>query len=128
MSGIYGKLGIQDNDRSFVNVIGQSVVYEAAAKEVEEHNADLLQAVALFVESETEDYKLRYKLAGGGRMPRRSGQVPSPAVKATGSFDVAFPIEDFGAQVAGDFVRVASARVDGRRHVDGALAVRALDG
>ena len=46
-------------------------------------------------------YKRRYKLPGGGYLQKRGGQAQSGAVKAYGSWDVAFPLSRYGDQVAG---------------------------
>ncbi len=119
MAGIFGILGLQDNDRSFVNVIGQELVFTAANTWLSMASAEILQAYAIFIESETESFKERYKLPGGGRLQRRGGQAPSAAVKAYGGWDVAYPLEDFGAQVAWDDVAVAHLRMDElQRHLD----------
>jgi hypothetical protein len=107
MSGIFGLLGIEDTDRSFVNTKGQKVVYDAVAQLLEDHNANLQAMQTVFVSGETEDFKFRYKLPGGGYLQRRSGQANSGAVKPTGSWDVAFPIDEFGADLAGDDIGLA---------------------
>ncbi len=100
MSGIFGALGVSDSDRIFLQTLGQRVIYDAVNTILEQHNADLALAEAIFIESTVSDFKFRYKLPGGGRLQRRGGQAPSGAAKATGEWDVAFPLEDFGAQIA----------------------------
>lgn len=107
MSGIYGLLGLADTDRAYVNTIGQRVVYDAIQEELARHNAELQAALDVFVQETTEDFKERYKLPGGGYLQKRAGQSQSGAVKTYGSWDVAFPLEDYGAQVAGDDVSFA---------------------
>ncbi len=107
MSGIFGILGLSDTDRSFVNTIGQRAVYDAASQLLAQYNDELNSAMSVFVETTTEDFKFRYKLPGGGRLQRRGGQAPSGSVKAYGSWDVAFPLEDFGAALGGDRVSLA---------------------
>lgn len=119
MSGIFGLLGLDDTERVFVNTVGQRVVYDAIVQLLDQYNADLQAAMAVFVEEETSDFKIRYKLPGGGRLQRRGGQAEAAAVKAYGGFDVAFPLEDFGAQLAGDDVALAYMTVqDLDRHLD----------
>ena len=100
MSGIYGALGINDTERVFLSTLGQAVVYDAVQQELEAHNADMQAAMSVFVERTTEDFKWRYKLPGGGYLQRMSGQATTAAVKAYGGWDVAFPLEDFGASIA----------------------------
>jgi len=107
MSGIYAALGISDTDRAFVNVVGQQVVYRAVGELLSRYNTGLRSALAVFLEAETENFKERYKLPGGGRLQRRGGTAVSGAVKAYGHWDVAYPLEDFGAQLAGDDVALA---------------------
>ncbi len=119
MSGIFGLLGLQDTDRSYVSTIGQRVVYDAVQKLLADYNAELNAATGMFIERRTSDHKFRYKLPGGGRLQRRGGQAPSGAVKAYGQWDVAFPLEDFGAQLAGDDVGLAYMTLQElNRHLD----------
>lgn len=96
MSGIYGVLGLPDTDRSYVNTIGQRVVFDAVNEYMRMVNEDMAAARSVFIEGTTTDFKERYKLPGGGRMQRRRDQVRSGAVKAYGAWDVAYPLEDFG--------------------------------
>jgi len=107
MTGIFGLLGLADSDRSYVSTIGQSVVSEAASMYLAEHNAEMEAIERVFIQSTTSDHAFRYKLPGGGRLQRRAGQAQSGAVKASGSWDVGFPLEDFGAQVAADDITLA---------------------
>jgi len=107
MSGIFGALNLADTDRAFVNTIGQRVVYDAVQQIIERHNADLQDAYSVFVDEETSDFKRRFKLPGGGYLQRRGGSGQSAAVKAFGEWDVAFPLEDFGAQFSKNDIAVA---------------------
>lgn len=107
MSTIFGALKLADTDRVFRATTGQRVIYDAARQYVEGQNAALNAVLANFVEQTTEDHTLRYKLPGGGMLQRRGGQAQSGAVKATGSWDVAFPLEEYGDQIAGDDVAMA---------------------
>lgn len=119
MSGIFGILGLPDSDRSFVNTIGQQTVYDAVQMYLQKVNTDMMQALSVFLEEETENHKERYYLPGGGRLQRRGEASSVGAVKATGSWDTAYPLEDFGAQLAGDDVSLAymtMGQLD--RHID----------
>lgn len=119
MSGIFGALNLNDSDREFLNTIGQRVVYDAIQQLLDQHNAELDAALAVFVEATTDDFKERYKLPGGGRLQRLGSQAPAGAVKTTGEWDVAYPLEDFGAQVAGSRIDMAYMTVqDLDRHLD----------
>ena len=107
MSGIFGALGISDGDRVFVNTIGQDVVYDAIQELLDEWNADLNAALAVFVERTTDDFKLRYKLPGGGRLQQVSGMAEVAEVARYGQWDVAFPLKMFAAGFGGDRVSLA---------------------
>jgi hypothetical protein len=104
MSGIFGHLNVSDNDRVFASTVGQQVIYETAIEWINQQNADMLAAYSLFVERTTENFKMRYKLPGGGYLQQRGPDGRYAAVKATGQWDVAFPLRDYGAQVAGNDV------------------------
>lgn len=112
MGVLHATLGLPDTDRQFVNTIGQRVVYDAVVDILNRHNEELNAFVSVFAEMTTEDYKLRYKLPGSGRLARRGGQTESPAAKATGQWDIALPLEDFGRQLSGDDVSMAYMRMD----------------
>ena len=119
MSGIFGILGIDDTDRKFVSTLGQSVVYDAIQELLTRYNTDLNAALAVFVEGTTEDYKLRYKLPGGGRLQRLGKQAPPAEVRAIGQWDVAYPLEGFGAAVGGGRIDMAYMTVqDLDKHLD----------
>lgn len=119
MAGIYGLLGLSDTDRSFVNVIGQQVVYEAVNTYLQMHNEDMMRAYRVFIAEETTAHQERYKLPGGGRLQRRGGLAQSGAVKASGQWDVAYPLEDFGAQISMDDITLGYMTVQElQRHLD----------
>lgn len=123
MSGIFGALGVNDTDRVYLSTMGQQVVYEAVQQVLAQYNADLNGALQLFVEETTSDHKRRYKLAGGGRLQRLGGQAQAGAVKTTGQWDVAFPLEGFGAQLAANRVDFAYMSVqDLDRHLNTIMA------
>lgn len=107
MAGLFGLLGTADTDREYVNTVGQRVVYDAIQAYLTRVNADAEAAMVAFIEGMTEDHTERYKLPGGGRLQRRGGLTRSGAVKAGGQWDVAYPLEDFGAQVVGSDVDMA---------------------
>jgi len=118
MSGIFGALNVSDSDRVFNATVGQRVIYETAMEYVARVSADLSAALSIFVDEITDEYKRRYKLPGNGYLSKRSIDGRYPAVKATGQWDVAFPLEDFGAQIAGndiDFRRMTIRELD--RHL-----------
>lgn len=107
MSVIFGHLNLSDTDRVFNATQGQQVIYDAVSAYINRINAELNAAMAVFVERTTSDYKLRYKLPGGGHLQRRGSDGRYGAVKSYGQWDVAIPLEDFGTQVAGNDVDMA---------------------
>lgn len=107
MSAIFGHLNIQDSDYVFNATQGQRVIYDAAQAYLDRINADIEKALGVFVDESTSEYKRRYKLPGGGSLQRRGSDGRYGAVKAYGQWDVAFPLEDFGAQLAGNDVDMA---------------------
>lgn len=98
MSWLYGALGMseEDNQRLFVATAGQELVFLAAQTYLAQWSAGLNAAESVFVETETRIFKERYLLPGFGYMPELGTAGPSPAVKARGRYDVAYPITMFG--------------------------------
>jgi hypothetical protein len=109
MSGIFGALGLNttDDQSVYVATVGQRAVYDAVNETLAQHNQDVALALSVFVDETTSDHKRRYMLPGGGRLQRMGGQGQAGGVKATGSWDVAFPLEEFGAQIVADRVAFA---------------------
>lgn len=107
MANIFGALGFNDTDRVFASTTGQSQVWDYIQTYNERYNAELAAAQALFVEGQTEEFKMRYYLPGSGRMPKRGNQAPNAATKRSGYWDVAFPLEGYGDEIAGDRVSMA---------------------
>lgn len=122
MSGILGTLGITEAaaERTYIRTLGQQLVYEAVQAELARHNAELQSAMGLFVEQTTTDIKRRYELPGGGFLEPMSTQGGAPgAMKAYGKWDVAFPLQDWGAalntnRVARAYMTVAQLN----KHID----------
>lgn len=121
MAGIYGHLGLNDGERVFLSTLGQSVVLDAINKYLADVNAEIDAAYNVFIENDTEDHKQRYMLPGGGRM-QAGGFAPQgapAAVKANGSWDVAFPLKSFRDALGGDRVSMAyMTSQDLQRHLD----------
>lgn len=107
MSAIFGALRLSDSDRVYNATTGQAVIYQAIQEHLAQHNAALNAAMSVFVDETTDQYKRRYRLPGGGRLQARGLQSDVAAVKQTGYWDVAFPLYDFGAAIAGDDVTLA---------------------
>lgn len=107
MSMLAGILNISDTERAFVNTVGQQVVFDAVNQMLASYNEELSRAVSMFIERETEKFKLRYLLPGGGKLQRMGRQAPAGAMKRTGYYDVAMPLRQYGAELAGDRVDMA---------------------
>jgi len=112
MAGIFGHITKDDRDRVFTSTLGQRVFYEAAMEWIQDRQAELDQAMGVLVERTTEDHKLRYKLPGTGYLQKINTDGRYQSVKAQGQWDVAFPLEDFGAQVSGSDVNFRYMRVE----------------
>jgi hypothetical protein len=107
MANIFGALGFNDTDRVFASTTGQTQVWDFIQDHVNRYNADLAAASAILVEGQTEAFKTRYYLPGTGRMPKKGNSSPAAAIKRSGSWDVAYPLEGYGDEIAGDRVSMA---------------------
>jgi hypothetical protein len=101
MPNLFGHIGIADTDRVFNDTRGQETVWAATTELFQRWNQDLDDALALFVEMRTEAFKERYKLPGGGYLQEEGFDptAPSGAVKASGHYDVAYPLRSYGASL-----------------------------
>lgn len=107
MAGIFGHLNLDDSDYVYSLTSGQNLIWDAANDYIARINAEIQSAMAAFVQGTTEAYTERYKLPGGGYLQRRGADGRYGAVKASGEWDVAYPLEDFGAQISGNDVDMA---------------------
>ena len=107
MAGIFGRLGLSDTERVFAATQGQSVLFEEAMAYIARVNGELNQVLSVFVDETSSDHKRRFKLPGGGHLSRRGADGTYGAGKAYGYWDVAFPLEDFGREIAGNDVAMA---------------------
>lgn len=107
MASIFGILDLDSSDRVFVNTVGQKAVYEAVHVLTDRWNLEVAQMLGVFVEDEIEHFKERYYLPAGGFMEKRGQLSTTGAVQTSGSYDVAYPLEDYGVQVGGDDISLA---------------------
>lgn len=124
MGNIYGALGIAEYqaDQVYIQTVGYALVYEATNQLLQQYNNELNAAMSAFVERDTEEHSLRYKLPATGRLQRRGGKGQTGAQKASGSWDVSFPLEEFGDVVSGDDIALAyMTAAEYQRHLDGVL-------
>jgi len=123
MSGIFGHLNVSDSDRVFNSTVGQRVIYDAAVEYINRVNSELNSVMSVFVDETTSEYKRRYKLPGGGYLQQRQPDGRFQAVKAYGQWDVAFPLRDYGASLAGNDVDMAYMTVaELDRHINTVVA------
>ncbi|KPL72265.1 hypothetical protein ADN00_15725 [Ornatilinea apprima] len=129
MSNIFGLLNVQDYaaDRTFVNQVGQQIVYDAVQQEIARIDEEINRALSVFVDERTSDFKRRYKLPGSGYMQPGTNQAPPANTKASGSWDIALPLLDFQDAVGGNRVQMAYMSVkDLNIHLD-SLQIRAAN-
>jgi len=107
MAGIFGHLNINDTERAFNVVQGQNLLWDAAQEYLARVSAEVDAVESIFIEKVTSDFKERYKLPGGGFLQRRNSDGSFGNVKAVGSWDVAYPLEDFGAAYGWNDVEIA---------------------
>lgn len=107
MSGLPGLLNISDTERAFVNTIGQQLVFEAVNQLLADYSEEVAKQTSVFVERKTEKFKMRYLLPGGGKLQRMGQQAAAGAMKRYGSYDVGFPLRQWGAEMAGNRVDMA---------------------
>ena len=107
MSTLQGLLNLEDSERAYVTQVGQALVFDAVNQVLADHNEEVSRAASIFIERETENFAMRYLLAGGGELQRLGTQAPAAAVKRDGHYDVGFPLRGWGAQLAGSRVAMA---------------------
>jgi hypothetical protein len=100
MTNWYGMLGLSDTSRVFGSTEGQIQVYNAATAYIDQVNMQLAEQMTLLVSETTTNHIERYRLPGGGRLQRRGINTQTGATRASGYWDVAYPLEDFGDQKA----------------------------
>lgn len=107
MGVLLGHLNMADTDYPFTIVNGQEVMYAEAQKVFQRYNADFEAAQSLFVQGQTENFKERHKLPGSGYLEEEDAggnAGPSSSAKAAGSYDVAYPLKQYGRAFSFDDV------------------------
>ncbi len=107
MSGIFGHLNLDDSDRVFNATQGQRAIYDVAMEYVNKVIGEMNAVYSCFIAETTSDFKRRYKLPGGGYLQKVGPNSKPGAVKAYGSWDVAFPLEEWAAGSASNRVERA---------------------
>lgn len=106
MPTIFGALGVQDTD-TFSTQQGQVAAWETINTYFAATEADSNQAYGVFVAGETTNYSERAFLPASGYMQRSRNTTRPGATKLSGSWDVAYPIDDLRDQIAIDDVALA---------------------
>lgn len=99
MSTVLGLAGLTAADYQFALKNNQALVYEAVQMYNEQASLARRTSAALFVQGTTERVQERVQLTITGRMARRSRDGNADAIRRTGFYDVAFPLEDYGDSV-----------------------------
>lgn len=107
MSSIFGSLNLSDSDRVFNSTQGQQVIWDAVQDYLARVNAEMNASMGVFVERTVTDHKLRYKLPGSGYLQKTGDDGRPAAVKGYGQWDVAFSLEEYGAQLSGGQVAMS---------------------
>lgn len=127
MGVVASMLGLPDSDISYLNDIGHQIVYSATQRAVDQFNSDMQAAMTAFVARDVEEHHIKYKAIGGGMLPERARLARTAAVKATGEWEVGFPLKDYGDELATDFVTRAYMTVqEWDRQVSNVLARAAV--
>lgn len=94
MGQILGHLNLNDTDYVFNATVGQMAIYDAIQDYLARREEMVDMLISVFVDSQTENHKERFKLPGGGRMQDMGfDPLDRPGVvKVTGGWDVAYPL------------------------------------
>lgn len=119
MSAIFGLARLDTTEYEYIQRADQQLIYNATMQYVNMQLEDVARAESVFVEGQTTNTKERYQLPGSGRMSQRAEGVRGAAVRAYGGWDAAYPIFDYGEQIAETRVQMAHMTpAEYQRHVD----------
>lgn len=102
MAKLFGALNLNDSERIFNLTSGQSLIWDASQDVLRRYNEDMTNIMDIFVEGTTTEFKQRYKLPGYGTLQKQGQFAKSGHVKSGGSWDVAYPLEQYGDSFAWD--------------------------
>ncbi len=106
-TNVFGTITDNDNEFGFLANVGQELAWQMAQRWIADRMAEFALTTGLFVEGKTEKFKTRYKKPGVGYLQERNTQGHYGAGKATGSWDVAYPMKDVGVEHSWNDVDVA---------------------
>jgi len=107
MSAIFGLARLDATEYPYVVRADQRLIYDATLQYVNMQLTDVSRAEAVFIQEQTELVQERYQLPGSGRMTQRADGVRGAAVRAYNGWNVAYPIYDYGEQIAATRVDMA---------------------
>lgn len=89
---LYGFMNLKDVFSQRVEDVGVQVVNDAIDATLAEHNRQLNEIMAIFVDNTTQ-YKLRYKTPGAASLQPLDENGRARPVKVAGYYDIAFPLQ-----------------------------------
>lgn len=92
---LYGFMALKDVFAERVEDVGVQVVNAAIDATVAEHNQQMANLTALFVQP-TQQYKVRYKTPGAASLQPLDENGRARPVKTAGYYDIAFPLQMAG--------------------------------
>lgn len=122
MSTIFKLAHLDSSDYPYVRNADQELLYAGAQQYISMANMTTMNAVEALVGGTTEIAKGRFKKPATGRMQKASEISSGKAVAPGGSWDVAFPLENYHEVVAISDVDVAYMTPDEfQLHIDGVI-------
>ena len=110
MGVLFGHLQLADSDRPFTIVQGQEMMYRETQEVFARWNMEFEDTMDIFIAETTSNFKERFKLPGNGFLQEESSAnsiAPSAVVKASGQWDVAYPLRQYGAAMTWDDVTLS---------------------
>lgn len=122
MTTIFGMAQLSASDYQFARQVDKAILYRYTQDYLDMAMMEMRNAMSLFVEGQTTKYSERYQLPMTGRMQERSGETKSGAIRRSGSFDVAYPLKEFGDTLATTDVDFAyMTPQEFQAHIDGVI-------
>lgn len=122
MSTIFGLAQLSASDYQFARQVDKAILYNATTEYLAMAMEEMRNVNTLFVSGQTTKYSERIQLPMSGRMQERSGETKSGAIRRNGSYDVAYPLKDFGDTVASTDVDFAyMTPQEFQAHIDGVI-------
>lgn len=122
MATILGLAGLSASDYQLVRSVDAQVLYEATNQYLQMTNETRARTASLFVAGQTSKYTQRYQAPMGGMMAERTDLTKADALRRQGSWDVAFPLRDYGDTIATTRIDFAYMTPDEfQAHIDGVV-------